>query len=199
MCNLYNLRVAKLEFNSYFQAQDDWRQQLLVEKDYVAPDKPGYVVRDVDGQRTLSVMRWGFPPPKNADKSVVNCRNIESPFWRGALTKPERHCLVPATSFSEWSVKVPGEKQKLHWFNVPSRPIFGMAGIWRPTDSGDTYAFLTADPNGLVGAIHPKAMPVILLEDDWDAWLAGDFSAVVQLAQPFPSQLMAIVDDPRGS
>lgn len=193
MCNLYKARSTSAEIARVFDADDHTDYEM--EKDYVSPCRPGYVVQNVDGKRALSVMRWGFPLPKTAKDRVVNCRNLESPFWRGSLTRPDRRCLVPATSFSEWSVKVAGVKQTLHWFEVPSRPIFAMAGIWRPVeDDANAYAFLTTDPNGLVGAIHPKAMPVILLEDDWDAWLTGDYARVVELATPFPSQLMALAE-----
>ncbi|MBK9005043.1 MAG: hypothetical protein IPM67_00835 [Sphingomonadales bacterium] len=42
----------------------------------------------------------------------------------------------------------------------------------------------------LVGAIHPKAMPVILHPQDYQRWLDGE--PVKELALPFPSQLMAV-------
>ena len=100
---------------------------------------------------------------------------------------------MPATEFSEWSAKnaVTGEAT-LHWFSIPSRPIFALAGIWRPAADGGAYAFLTTEPNPLVGAIHPKAMPVILDENDHDGWLGGSFDAACALARPYPSQLMAM-------
>ena len=31
--------------------------------------------------------------------------------------------------------------------------------------TNDVFAFLTTDPNAEVGAVHPKAMPVILMTD----------------------------------
>lgn len=45
-------------------------------------------------------------------------------------------------------------------------------------------------PTPLVGAVHPKAMPVILHDEDYGAWLRGD--PAEGLARPFPSQLMAM-------
>ncbi len=45
-----------------------------------------------DGERELSLMRWGFPPP-NLGKILVT-------IVRGWL-KGEWRCLVPATSFCE--------------------------------------------------------------------------------------------------
>jgi putative SOS response-associated peptidase YedK len=191
MCTLYNIRTTRGEIASYFEAQDAWRNDL--EKDYVATDRPGWVVTESEGGRSLTVMRWGFPPPQAAKGPVVNVRNLSSPFWRTALSKPERRCLVPATSFSEWSARsAETGKATLHWFSVPSRPIFAMAGLWRPTETGSAYAFLTTEPNSIVGAIHPKAMPVILDEADHEAWLRGSFDEACALAQPYPSQLMTM-------
>jgi len=95
---------------------------------------------------------------------------------------------VPATSFSDCG---PGPKGKkpLFWFDVPSRPIFSFAGLWRPTEDGAVFGFLTTDPNSVVAPIHPKAMPVILDDESEARWLAGGLDGLVE---PFPSQLMTV-------
>jgi putative SOS response-associated peptidase YedK len=109
------------------------------------------------------------------------------------LTTPARRCLVPVTSFSEYGL-APGEdgKKPLHWFDVPSRPIFAFAGIWRPTERGNAYGFLTTEPNAIVAPIHPKAMPVMLHDGDYDRWLTSDWTDARELVAPFPSQLMHV-------
>ncbi|WP_165356681.1 SOS response-associated peptidase family protein [Sphingosinicella sp. BN140058] len=122
---------------------------------------------------------------------MTNVRNLASPFWRSALSKPDRRCLVPVTSFCEWE----GEKgaKRDRWFNVAASQIFSFAGIWRPLDDGSrAYAFLTCEPNILVSPIHPKAMPVMLQPEDYETWLDGDVAGACALAQPFPSQLMQL-------
>ncbi len=59
------------------------------------------------------------------------------------------------------------------WFALDeTRPLAFFAGIWtrwtsvRKVKEGETtndlFAFLTTEANGVVGAIHPKAMPAIL-------------------------------------
>jgi putative SOS response-associated peptidase YedK len=70
-------------------------------------------------------------------------------------------------------------------------PTSAFAGIWRPSTEGNAFAFLTCEPNPLVAPIHPKAMPVILHPQDYDLWLTGN--NVLDLAAPFPSQLMSII------
>jgi putative SOS response-associated peptidase YedK len=101
--------------------------------------------------------------------------------------------LVPVTAFSEFGI-APGEdgKKPLDWFDVPSRPIFAFAGIWRPTERGNAYGFLTTEPNAIVAPIHPKAMPVVLHDDDYDRWLSAPWDEVKELVAPYPSQLMRL-------
>jgi putative SOS response-associated peptidase YedK len=199
MCNLYNLKATRWELDAAFSAASPNADEL--EKEYVAPGRQGYVVRETAGSRVLDRMRWGFPPPVAASKPVVNVRNYTSPFWRTALKTPERRCLVPVTEFQEWAVEpAPATGQKRpHWFSLPSRPIFAFAfaGVWRPTETGGAYAFLTCgydgDPAGhIVGAVHPKACPVVLHEEDYDRWLTAPVEDALGLACTFPSQLMAI-------
>lgn len=137
--------------------------------------------------------------PVMLDTKVTNVRNYTSPFWKSALANPERRCLVPFTSFSEYGPG-PSGKRPLFWFDVPSRPIVSFAGVWRPTDAGAVFAFLTTEPNPLVALIHPKAMPVLLDEEDEERWLSCPFEDAVALAKPFPSQLMSVQQalDPRA-
>lgn len=196
MCNLYGIRVSLGEYLAHFQAIEDERSRLAIEKDYVSPGKPGYVVCDEGGKRVLSTMNWGFP---FNGKPVTNVRNYNSPFWRSALATPARRCLVPVDEFQEWSVQpMPGTgKKQPFWFSVPSQPTFAFAGIWRPAEPDPVFAFLTCgyegDPaNHLVGAIHPKACPVILHPEDYDRWLRTDLDDAISLAAPYPSQLMSV-------
>ena len=146
-------------------------------------------------------MEWGVPtqvpskrdPAAKLTKYVTNVRNLSSSFWRSMLTTPARRCLVPVTAFSEYGV-APGEdgKKPLHWFEVPSRPIFAFAGIWRPTERGNAYGFLTTEPNAVVAPIHPKAMPVILHDEDYDRWLSAPWDELKDAVAPYPSQLMRV-------
>lgn len=156
------------------------------------PKCEGLVVRRSDGgELMLDRMVWGFPPPAAGRAPVTNVRNLSSPFWRGALSRPDRRCLVPATDFCEWS----GEKgaKREHWFSVHEAPIFAFAGVWRAIEDGRrAYAFLTCEPNPLVAPIHPKAMPVMLQPEDYERWLDGEVVDACSLAQPFPSQLMKV-------
>lgn len=201
MCNLYGLKVTRAELAAYFQANDDFRREIELEKDYVAPGRPGLVVRQAGADRLLETMTWGWPNPRGG-APVVNVRNYASPFWRSALANPERRCLVPFTRFQEWSLEPDPAtgKKRPHWFSLPSRPIGTFAGAWRPSEAGPLYAFLTCgygdEPGAteahVVGAIHPKAIPVILHDEDFERWLTAPIDDALQLACAFPSQLMMV-------
>lgn len=98
----------------------------------IFPDGVAPVVRNADdGERELTFMRWGFPPPPNAGPQLVtNVRNTASPFWRAWL-KPQYRCVVPFTSFCEYEDTKP--RKTPIWFAADeSRPTLAFAGIWRP-------------------------------------------------------------------
>lgn len=215
MCNLYRLRVSRAEYNAYFQANDDFRREVEreqladLEKDYVAPGKPGYVVRQVDGRRQLDTMKWGFCTTKERKRPAregelpflfdwwTNARNLNLGMWKHWLAQPEYRCLVPFERFAEPKAAAdrtaPGDLQ--WWFNVTDQEVPCFAGVWRPDEHHDrVYAFCTTEPNPLVAPKHPKAMPVILLEQDHDRWLNGSYEDVLELQAPYPSQLMSLAD-----
>ena len=187
MCNLYNLNRSRTEITGQFQAADYWQHDMV--KHYVAPGLDGPVVIERDGQRISGLMTWGVP---NADKLMTNVRNLGSPFWRGMLESSHHRCLVPATAFEEWSAKPDPAtgKKHAHWFSIPSRPVFAFAGIWRKVEGQPRYAFLTTQPNALIGAVHPKAMPVILEDADYGCWLTATWPEAQRLVAAYPSQLM---------
>ena len=151
--------------------------------------------RSQGGGLKLEQMKWGFPGPAAAgSRPVTNVRNLASPFWRSALNDPARRCIVPATSFCEWTAEPdPQTKRKAKvWFALheDSHPLFAFAGVWRPSEQGPFMAFLTCEANGLVGAVHPKAMPVMLRPDDVGRWLDSDRVDACALAQPFADTAM---------
>jgi putative SOS response-associated peptidase YedK len=189
MCLLYRLDVPANQIAATFGADpglDPWPG------DYVAPGKFAPVVVQGKEARRLVPRVWGVPPPPKiaagGGRPVHNVRNLDSPFWAGTLRHTEFRCLVPVTSFMEWG-GVKGMRTQ-HWFTLPSEPVFAFAGIWRDSEV-PSFAFLTCDPNPLVGAVHPKAMPVILNPWDYDRWLNADWADARKLVDPFPSQLMA--------
>jgi putative SOS response-associated peptidase YedK len=199
MCNLYSVTKGQQAIRALYRAMTD-RTGNMPPLPGIFPDQMAPVVRTGrDGARQLEMMRWGFPPPPNlASRPVTNIRNPASPFWR-AWMKPAFRCLVPATSFCEYTDSTP---KVPHWFALgPDRPLFAFAGLWRPwtgTRKGETgehrlFAFLTTDANEIVRPIHAKAMPVILTGAECDAWLEGDVEEALALQRPASAETLTIV------
>lgn len=54
-------------------------------------------------------------------------------------------------------------------------------------------SFLTCEPNKTVGAIHPKAMPVMLDPSSFNRWLDDDHLSACELAAPYADERTIIV------
>jgi putative SOS response-associated peptidase YedK len=89
--------------------------------------------------------------------------------------------------------------------SAPS-PAAACAGIWRPwtgvretrddpvEDEHLLYSFLTSEPNGVVGPIHRKVMPVILSTlEEYDVWLSAPTEEALKLQRPLPGDMLQIV------
>ncbi|MEX0349843.1 MAG: SOS response-associated peptidase [Paracoccaceae bacterium] len=210
MCNLYShtsARQAVIDFTEAMTATPavgNMPPQTGIYPDYTAP-----IVRNHEGQRELAMGRWGMPSPafalkgKKVDRGVTNVRNTKSPHWRRWLAV-EHRCVVPFTSFSEPGRNSEGKSEPV-WFALnEDRPLAFFAGVWtnwtsvRKVKEGevnaDLYGFLTTEPNDVVGAIHPKAMPVILqTPDEVATWLTAPWSEAGALQRALPDGVLEIV------
>ena len=192
MCNLYSMTATVDEMRRIF-GPFEGDTANLPPYDEIFPGYSAPVLRrKEDGGLKLDMMKWGFPGPQAAGgRPVTNVRNLESGFWRNALTDPRRRCIVPVTSFCEWTGEV-GRKTKV-WFGLTEEqhPLFAFAGIWRPGEGGPFMAFLTCEANSIVGAVHPKAMPVMLRPgDDVGRWLDSERADACAVARPFEDTAM---------
>jgi putative SOS response-associated peptidase YedK len=140
---------------------------------------------------------------RNSDPGVTNVRNAASPHWRRWLA-PDCRCVVPFTSFSENEALPDGRKPPIWFALADACPLAFFAGIcvrgWtsvRKVKEGETtndlFAFLTTEPNALVGTYHPKAMPVILTTpEEIDTWMEAPTPVALQLQRPLPDDALVV-------
>ncbi|WGJ14961.1 SOS response-associated peptidase [Methylocapsa sp. D3K7] len=208
MCNLYSVTKGQQAIREFTGAMRDTTGNLPplsgIFPDYAAP-----IVRNHPDGRELTMARWGMPSPvfalkgKKSDPGVTNVRNVKSPHWRRWLGVESR-CVVPFTGFSE-NEALPDGTHPPVWFAFDERrPLAFFAGIWtrwtsvRKVKEGETtndiFAFLTTEPNKVVGAIHPKAMPVILTTpEEIDIWMNASPEEALKLQRPLPDDALMIV------
>jgi putative SOS response-associated peptidase YedK len=205
MCNLYSVTTNQAAIVAFTRAIRD-RSGNLAPMPGVFPDYLAPIVRNApDGIRELMLARWGMPgPPQFGGAPITNIRNTKSPHWRAWL-KPENRCVVPFNSFCEYADTEPRKTPTWFAFNT-ERPLAFFAGIWttwhgkRGTKANPVegehqlFGFLTTDANAEVGAIHPKAMPVIFTRpDEVDAWLTLPVPEALQMQKPLPDGTLKIV------
>ncbi|MEQ1901600.1 MAG: SOS response-associated peptidase [Devosia sp.] len=241
MCNLYsittNVESIRKLVKAFEVAPDigNFAPQPGIFPDFLAP-----IIRNRDGIRELTKVRWGMPSSSRAlfeaaqkraqkiaakkgqeltpeefqhlvrmepDRGTTNVRNVASQHWKRWLA-PEFRCVVPFTSFSEFdnSERPDGKKRGDTWFAFDNtRPLAFFAGIWAPQWTSvrkvsegevttDLFAFLTTEPNDVVGSIHMKAMPVILTTpEEVETWLTAPWSEAQKLQRSLPDGVLQIV------
>lgn len=142
------------------------------------------------------------------DGGTTNVRNTSSKHWKRWLGV-EYRCVVPFTRFAEPDParKAGGGRTPNAWFaRNASEPLAFFAGIWVPEwesvrkvkeglVKADLFAFLTTDANDVVRPIHPKAMPVVLRnEDEVETWLtAGWAEASALQTRILPNEDLIVV------
>jgi putative SOS response-associated peptidase YedK len=204
MCNLYSMTTNQAAIRNLFPIGIDSTGNMPPLPG-IFPDQMAPVIRlRPDGTTELTMMRWGMPCPPSAGPSyATNIRNTASPHWRRWLG-PASRCLVPFNAFCEYADTKP--RKTPTWFALsPERPTAFFAGIWtawtgaRGPKSNPVvgehrlFGFLTTEANGVVGPIHPKAMPVILGPRDAAIWMEAPWAEASKLQRPWPDGGLMIV------
>lgn len=165
----------------------------------IAPGQLAAIVRGVrtaDGSgagaagwaRELAYLRWGLLPRWRGHGGtrgpMIHAAPLEAipatPLLREALRR--QRCLILADGCYAWNAL----KQPV-WFH-PERPrVIAFAGVWavNADDGVESFAMITGEP--LVTRVT-EPMPIVIAEDDRDAWLdpAVPPERAVELCAPRP-------------
>lgn len=209
MCNLYSMTRSRDAIRQISRAMNDSLGNLPelpgIYPDYLAP----VVKLDQLGRREVVLARWGLvslkdgPAIDRPNKGTTNVRHPWFDDWKGYLG-PEHRCLVPLTRFAE-PCKLDDGSSGNAWFALnEDQPLTFFAGLFtrwtgmRRKDEGVMehliFAFFTTEPNDVVRAVHPKAMPVILKsEEERETWLTAPWSEARKLQRPLADGELEIV------
>ena len=149
----------------------------------VAPTHRMPVVLNEDGERALTMARWGFipawwrkkDPPRFATFNARDDKLKSSGIWKGAIDR--RRCLVPASGFYEWEKK--GKERLPYYIHRSDGRLMGFAGLYsrfKDPDSGEeaaSFTIVTTPTNGFMEPLHDR-IPLILgdvADELWSVWL----------------------------
>lgn len=211
MCGRFTISVELSDLIKYFEIKTGLSQIDYARRYNVAPTQDIPVITARDGERTLSMMRWGLIPHWSRDMSasskMINARaeTVDTkPAFKSSFL--HRRCLIPADGFYEWKKEKSG-KTPMRIF-LPDQEIFAFAGIWAQWKSpgGDeirSCSIITTAANQYVMNIHDR-MPVILSENSqYSTWLGVSEPAVLkELLLPYPGLMSSypvssLVNSPR--
>jgi putative SOS response-associated peptidase YedK len=182
----------KLDLKIDFDEIGDYRPRWNA-----APTSKLPVVVSRNGERTLTLMRWGLVPAWAKDikigYSTFNARaeGVDTrPAFRAAWTAGRR-CLVVADGYYEWR---DADKQPfaVALGNRGPLTLAGLWDLWRAPDGKPLKSFtiITTHANERLGALHSR-MPVLLAPDRWAAWL-GETAATADdlkaMLKPYPGE-----------
>ena len=139
----------------------------------------------VSPNRRLEIksLEWGFVV--SWQKKVIFNAKMETALssrpglWSDSIQN--YRCIVPSFGFYEphhhnsHSCPATGKTiRDQYYFSLPDSAIVWMAGIYKENQ----VSIMTTFPNPWMIDIHPR-MPVVLLPDELDTWLQGEYSSLM--------------------
>jgi putative SOS response-associated peptidase YedK len=164
-----------------------------------APTSKLPVVVSNNGERILTLMRWGLIPAWAKDikigYSTFNARaeGLDTrPAFRTAW-KSGRRCLVIADGYYEWR-DADRQPFAVALGNRGPMTFAGLWDCWREPDGNilKSFTIITTQANDLLCPLHGR-MPVVLAPNCWEVWLGETAATEHQLKtllKPYPGASM---------
>ena len=220
MCNEYQLRVRRADYDGAFRAVGAdilWRDaepNRPPDRSFRPTDRAPILRRTADGGLEGLEARWWLVPafhrgPVSDWKAMCTNARIETAATTPSFREPVRagRCLAPVTAVFEydappgWRRGQPKRRWEVSWPPDPaSGPVRFLAGLCarsRPADLPeglDSFAVITRPAGPDMSRIHDR-QPVILTLAEGLAWL--DHGGLDALPAPGPKGALVLVEAPR--
>ena len=181
MCGRYVLKSSPQRLREVFgiEGPDTAHSETWRPRYNLAPQQDAPVVRCLEGQRRLDLLRWGLMPAWAKDPALgnrlINARSetvADKPAFRAAFKS--RRCIVPADGFYEWQQQPTGKQP--FYIHRQDGELLAMAGLWEqwmPPGANEpllTFTILTTAANAWMRRLHER-MPVVLQGEQVRWWL----------------------------
>ncbi len=198
MCGRFTIFAPYDEILDHFQAETIIP---FTPRYNLRPSEQALVVRNINAERTLDLMQFGFRPEWMTDNYIktkkrqpyINAKAetvFDTPAFRHAARTSR--CLIPTTGFYEPKGTTAPRPQ--YYFQLPEQKLFSLAGIWteRQLAAGEiklSFAIITTPPNDTLAPIHDR-MPAIIHPDDYALWLSDsqDSNTIRPLLKPWQGE-----------
>ncbi|MFM8820520.1 MAG: SOS response-associated peptidase [Phenylobacterium sp.] len=220
MCNEYQLRVRRADYDAAFRAVGadvlwlDPEPNRPLDSAFRPTDRAPILRRSPEGRIEGLEARWWLVPafhrgPVSGWKAMCTNARMETAATAPSFRESVRsgRCLAPVTAIFEYDVPPgwrrgqPKRRWEVSWPpDTASGPVRFLAGLYarsRPVDMPeglDSFAIITRPAGPDMSRIHDR-QPVILTRDEGLAWLdRGDLEA---LPPPGPSGALILREAPR--
>ena len=182
MCGRYEFSLEQPTLREIWQQVQARFPHAGMEAGEIFPTSLVPVLLDAGGTLDPQPARWGFPG-RDGKGTVINARAetaASKPMFRSSLL--HRRCAVPTSGFFEWSHDRANNKYR---FRQTGSGALYLAGLWRDCNGERRFVILTRPANASIADLHDR-MPVILREDQRDAWVHDDRRTAYLLTQEAP-------------
>lgn len=183
MCSRYSIG----ENVRRWLARYGWKQPLS--KGDVRPQDCTPVLSAHGKSFSIVPMRWGMKNPKTG-ALVINAREetaAAKPMFSASLA--HCRCILPAERFYEWDAG----KQKVT-FQPPAGGLLYLCGLYRLDENIPHFVILTKPANEVMQPVHDR-MPVMVREEDIDAWLSDSSRTKDLLESEVPLERIQAVEE----
>jgi putative SOS response-associated peptidase YedK len=162
---------------------------------------PAVILND-EGERELTVLRWGLVPKWAKDLKVgyrmINAKAetiAEKKTYAPLIGKTHHRALLLADGYYEWQrPEDPKQPRQPFRFTVDNGALFAFAALWTRSCVEDELVesgvMLTTRPNEVAARVLNR-MPVILPgPGEEELWLHGELDDALELLRPLDAKRM---------